>query len=442
MSCLPLFTAAVALGSEPLGPYFILAALTFLVSNLILDVALIHLADDSRSLWPDFLDIFVRWTIVVLVVGAILHAGELSKSLDPRVLLVWIAVTPFILWFALRAVQIGLRRSLRSRLTVRKAVIVGAGDIGLRLESVLRESPVLRTEMQGFFEDRSKDRLPPSVCSRVLGHCEDLADFVRQGGADVVYITIPMSRQQRILNLLSNLSDSTASIYFVPDLLFFNLIQGRIDTLEGLPLIAVCESPFIGLSGLIKRIMDLIISGVLIVIAMPVFLFVALGVRLTSAGPIIFRQTRYGLDGRPIEVYKFRSMRVAEDGAQSYTQVIRRDPRVTGFGALLRRTSLDELPQLFNVLEGSMSLVGPRPHVLDVNERYRKVIPGYMMRHKVKPGITGLAQVNGFRGGDDIGSMSGRIENDLNYLRQWSVGLDLAIILKTTFIVFGDRKAY
>jgi putative colanic acid biosynthesis UDP-glucose lipid carrier transferase len=437
-----MFIAELVFAAEPVGPYVLLAALTFLVTSLILDVALIHLPDNSGSGWPDFLDICVRWTIIVFVVGGILYAGELLRKLDPRVLLIWALVTPFVLWSALRAVQLGLRGMVRAGRAVRKAVIVGASDVGLRLESVLRDSPLLRTEMQGYFEDRSRERVPASACSKILGRCEDLADFVRQGKANIVYITIPMSRQQRVLDLLSMLSDSTASIYFVPDLLIFNLIQGRIDTLEGLPLIAVCESPFIGLSGLIKRVMDLVIAFALLLITLPLLVAVAIGVYLSSPGPIIFRQTRYGLDGRPIRVYKFRSMRVAEDGAKSYTQVVRRDPRVTRFGALIRKTSLDELPQLFNVLEGSMSLVGPRPHVVDVNERYRKVIPGYMIRHKVKPGITGLAQINGFRGGDDIVSMSGRIENDLNYLRRWSVGLDLAIILKTTFIVFGDRRAY
>jgi putative colanic acid biosynthesis UDP-glucose lipid carrier transferase len=292
--------AAVAFDVDRLGPYFILATVTFLVSNLILDVALIHFAYDRRSGWPDFLDILIRWIIIVLVVGAILYAGELLGNLDPRVLLVWMIATPLMMWCALRAAQLGLRRMFRSRLAVRKAVIVGANDVGLRLESVLRESPILRTEMQGFFEDRASERVPPSACSRILGRCEDLADFVRRGGASLVYITIPMSRQQRILDLLSKLSDSTASIYFVPDLLIFNLIQGRIDTLEGLPLIAVCESPFIGLSGLIKRMMDVVIAGALVMLTIPIFMLVALVVRLSSPGPIIFRQTRYGLDGHPI----------------------------------------------------------------------------------------------------------------------------------------------
>jgi len=174
----------------------------------------------------------------------------------------------------------------------------------------------------------------------------------------------------------------------------------------------------------------------------PVLLAVAVGVRLSSPGPIIYRQRRYGLDGKDIVVYKFRSLSVVEDGASSYTQVGRNDARVTPFGAFIRKTSLDELPQLLNVLQGNMSIVGPRPHAVAVNEQYRRQIPGYMVRHKVKPGITGWAQVNGYRGGDDLDSMTKRITFDIEYLRHWSLGLDLIIMLKTASMIWNDRHAY
>ena len=161
-----------------------------------------------------------------------------------------------------------------------------------------------------------------------------------------------------------------------------------------------------------------------------------------TPGGVIFKQRRYGLDGKEIIVYKFRSMSVTEDGHGTYTQVRRNDARVTSVGAFISATSLDELPQLLNVLEGTMSIVGPRPHAIAVNEQYRRLIPGYMVRHKVKPGITGWAQVNGFRGGDDIGSMRQRIEFDLEYLQHWSLTLDLMIIIKTALVVWNDRHAY
>jgi putative colanic acid biosynthesis UDP-glucose lipid carrier transferase len=172
-----------------------------------------------------------------------------------------------------------------------------------------------------------------------------------------------------------------------------------------------------------------------------VFAFAAIGVKWSSPGPIIYRQKRYGLDGKEIIVYKFRSLRVENDNAP-LRLVTRNDARITPFGAFIRRTSLDELPQLFNVLLGNMSIVGPRPHAVAVNENYRRLIPGYMVRHKVKPGITGWAQVNGYRGGDDLHSMTMRINYDLEYLRHWSLGFDFIIIIKTAFMVWKDRHAY
>jgi putative colanic acid biosysnthesis UDP-glucose lipid carrier transferase len=191
-----------------------------------------------------------------------------------------------------------------------------------------------------------------------------------------------------------------------------------------------------------KRLSDVAISAAALLLLAPVFALVALGVKLSSPGPAIYRQKRYGLDGKEIIVYKFRSLSVVEDGASSYTQVARDDVRVTRFGGFIRKTSLDEIPQLFNVLLGNMSIVGPRPHAVAVNENYRRQIPGYMVRHKVKPGITGWAQVNGYRGGDDLHAMTMRINYDLEYLRHWSLGFDLIIILKTAFMVWKDRHAY
>jgi putative colanic acid biosynthesis UDP-glucose lipid carrier transferase len=175
---------------------------------------------------------------------------------------------------------------------------------------------------------------------------------------------------------------------------------------------------------------------------LPLLVAIAIGVRLTSPGPILFKQKRYGLDGQVIMMYKFRSMTVTEDGERQYTQVSRDDARVTRFGAFIRRTSLDELPQIFNVLSGTMSIVGPRPHVVSVNEQYRKLIPSYMVRHKVKPGITGWAQVHGYRGGDDLESMTNRVRMDLEYLSHWSLRMDMMILIRTVGMLIRNRHAY
>src|SRR5678809_1392023 len=251
-----------------------------------------------------------------------------------------------------------------------------------------------------------------------------------------------MASQPRILKLLEDLRDTTASIYFVPDIFVSDLIQARVDSLGGLPVVAVCETPFYGFNGAVKRLSDVVFAGLILTLIAPLLLAIAIGVKRSSPGPVLFKQRRYGVDGRKIVVYKFRSMTVAEDG-DVVRQATRNDSRITPFGAFLRRSSLDELPQFINVLQGRMSVVGPRPHAIAHNELYRKLIRGYMIRHKVKPGITGLAQVNGCRGETDtVDKMKARIELDLAYLRNWSLLLDLQIILKTVVVVLRKQNAY
>jgi putative colanic acid biosynthesis UDP-glucose lipid carrier transferase len=228
----------------------------------------------------------------------------------------------------------------------------------------------------------------------------------------------------------------------VPDIFAFNLIQARFDILGGIPVVAVRETPFYGAAWVAKRVSDVVIASLALVAVLPVMLITAAAIRIDSRGPVLFKQKRYGLDGREILVYKFRSMTVTEDGKQAFSAAARGDARITRVGALIRKTSIDELPQLFNVLEGTMSIVGPRPHAVAMNEHYRREIPGYMVRHKVKPGITGWAQVNGYRGGDDLESMRKRIELDLAYMRHWSLWLDFRILLKTVSVVVADRNAF
>jgi putative colanic acid biosynthesis UDP-glucose lipid carrier transferase len=209
-----------------------------------------------------------------------------------------------------------------------------------------------------------------------------------------------------------------------------------------MPVISVCETPFKGIDGITKRISDVVFSSLILALILPVLIAIAVAVKWTSAGPVIFKQRRYGLAGEEIVVYKFRSMSVTEDGS-TVTQATKNDQRITPLGAFLRKTSLDELPQFINVLQGRMSIVGPRPHAVAHNELYRKLIKGYMVRHKVKPGITGWAQVNGFRGETEtLQKMQGRIDYDLDYLRNWSLRLDIQIILKTVRLVLKDQAAY
>jgi putative colanic acid biosynthesis UDP-glucose lipid carrier transferase len=238
------------------------------------------------------------------------------------------------------------------------------------------------------------------------------------------------------------LRDTTASIYYVPDIFVFDLVQARSGEIQGIPVVAMCETPFYGYRGVTKRLTDIVLSVLILLLLLPLLAIIALLVKWSSKGPVIFKQRRYGLDGREIAVYKFRTMSVTEDG-DTIRQASRTDERITPVGALLRRSSLDELPQLINVLQGRMSLVGPRPHAIAHNEEYRKLIKGYMIRHKVLPGITGLAQVNGCRGETaKLEEMEARVNYDLDYLRHWSPMLDIKIILLTVIKLFRDDKAY
>jgi putative colanic acid biosynthesis UDP-glucose lipid carrier transferase len=231
-------------------------------------------------------------------------------------------------------------------------------------------------------------------------------------------------------------------VYFLPDVSGFDVLQQRASELLGLPVVAMCETPFHGYRGLVKRLMDVSIASLALLLLAPVLLTIGILVRRDSPGPMLFRQRRYGLDGREILVYKFRTMTVAENGDR-VTQASRNDSRVTRVGKHLRRWSLDELPQLINVLQGTMSIVGPRPHAVAHNEEYRKLIKRYMVRHKVLPGITGLAQVRGCRGETaKVEEMEARVLYDLEYMRRWSPMLDLEIMVATAFAVVRTDRAY
>lgn len=424
---------------EPLrGPYLIAAVLTFIGVADCLEVDRLRKRTGQLPRLQSLFDLTLRWFLVVGFTWGVLYISGLTPQLNNDAVLTWVAVTPFTLWLS----QVLIFRVAIRRLPPRRAVVVGLTELGLRLESRLRDDPFMCTQMLGFFDDRSVERLPEGAADKLLGKATDLKSFVVDHDIHVVYITLPMNRNPRIVGLLESLHDCTASIYFAPDVFMFNLVQSRFDLVSGIPVVAVRESPFYGVRGVAKRTCDIFAAAAILILLSPLFMAVGLGVWLTSPGPILFKQKRYGLDGKPILVYKFRSMTVTEDGESSYTQVARNDSRVTRFGAFIRRYSLDEIPQLLNVLAGNMSLVGPRPHAVAVNEQYRRLIPSYMTRHKVKPGITGWAQINGYRGGDDLESMSKRIDFDLEYLSNWSLRLDIIILFRTAVMVWGDRQAY
>jgi putative colanic acid biosynthesis UDP-glucose lipid carrier transferase len=361
---------------------------------------------------------------------------------SPHAIVTWLWAAPISLIVANSLFRLAAPMLLQAQ-GAKRAIIVGMNEQGAQLASRLADSPYSDLKMLGFFDDRNIERLHAiGHEGALLGRIAEVADYVKRDQVNLIYISLPMATQPRILRLLDELRDTTASIYFVPDMFVTDIIQSRMETVCDMPVVSVCETPFTGNNGLVKRLSDIGLSLLILLLISPILLGIACGVKLTSPGPIIFRQRRYGLDGQEIVVYKFRSMTVCEDGSQ-ITQASKGDMRITRLGRILRKTSLDELPQFINVLQGRMSIVGPRPHAVAHNEQYRKLINGYMVRHKVKPGITGWAQVNGLRGETDtLDKMKARVDCDLDYLRHWSLGLDLYIIFKTVAVVFKDQYAY
>jgi putative colanic acid biosynthesis UDP-glucose lipid carrier transferase len=387
-------------------------------------------------------DVLLSWgTVFALLAAAGVATGYL-RIFPKDLLLAWVLLVPAtdaLAWLVLRRTAPVLARLQGPK---ERVLVVGMNTQGRHLAASLRASPYLNMEVVGFVDDRCRERLQADDQFALLGRFEHLGQIIQTQRINHIYISLPMASQPRILKILDDLKDTTASIYFLPDMFVTDLIQSKPTVLCGVPVIAVCDTPFRGLNGLLKRGSDIVLSSLILLLLAPALAGIAVAVKLSSPGPVIFKQRRYGQDGEEILVYKFRSMTVAEDGPQ-IRQAQRDDKRITPLGAVLRKTSLDELPQFINVLQGRMSIVGPRPHAVAHNELYRKLVKGYMVRHKVKPGITGWAQVNGYRGETDtLEKMERRIEFDLDYLRNWSLKLDLMIILKTVRLVFKDQQAY
>ena len=387
-------------------------------------------------------DIASSWVVLLSILALCAYATRSFHYFENDVLLAWAVITPLLQWLATWLGRTILRRRAARPESRRTAVVVGASALGAKVARALQGGDDGGAEFVGFFDDRTDGRIDAEAKTRVLGKLSDVAAYTTEHRVREVYITLPLGSQPRIVELLEQLQDTTASLFFVPDVFGISIIQGRLQDMNGVPVVGICETPFTGTNELVKRISDIVIATVILILISPLLIAIAIGIKLSSPGPVLFKQRRNGLDGHEIVVYKFRSMRTMEDG-EVVRQATRNDPRVTPFGAFLRRTSFDELPQFFNVLAGTMSIVGPRPHAVTHNKEYRQIIKAYMVRHKVKPGITGWAQVNGQRGETDtVEKMRMRVEYDLEYLRNWSLGLDLKIIASTIRVLFFDRQAY
>ncbi len=436
-----LYLVTLACGEYFNAYYLVLAIIVFFVSGMIYEQIDPYRSWRGGKMFAYVRDIVVGWLLTVAILYLIGHVTGFERYFLPEVMLIWFAVTPLALimsHMAVRKMVVDPGKDGESR----SVIIVGVNDVGLKLARRIGDNPYMFMHVHGFFDDRDPSRQPEGANVTPLGKMADVAAYVRQHNIKMVFISQPVSAQPRIRQLLDELQDTTASVYFAPDIYIFDLMQARIDNLGGMPVVAICETPFTGVNSVIKRASDLVLGSLILLLLTPIMLMVAAAVKLSSPGPVIFKQRRYGLYGEEIYVYKFRSMTVTDDGAV-VKQAQKNDQRITRVGGFLRRTSLDELPQFINVLQGRMSIVGPRPHAVAHNEMYRKLIKGYMLRHKVKPGITGWAQVNGLRGETEtLDKMQARIEYDLDYVRNWSLTLDLWIIIRTVLVVAKRENAY
>ncbi|MCG7498516.1 undecaprenyl-phosphate glucose phosphotransferase [Vibrio sp. Of7-15] len=381
----------------------------------------------------------------IFSISILLTLGYFSKTSEiySRVAIgSWFLITPLILVGWRYLFKSALKALRKKGFNKRQAAIIGVTDTGLALAKELKRKNSLGIELVGFYDERAPERLKSQMDLPLLGSVSDALQKAKEGEIEHVYIAMPMHANHRIAQFLTQFSDTTANTYLVPDFFTYNLLHSRWHQVGNIHTLSVHDTPFNGLTGWVKRAEDIVLALIIIALISPVLLIVALGVKLSSPGPILFKQNRYGLDGRKIKVWKFRSMNTMDNGSV-VKQATKNDPRITPFGAFIRRTSLDELPQFFNVLQGKMSIVGPRPHAVAHNEEYREIVERYMLRHKVKPGITGWAQINGYRGETDtLDKMEKRVEFDLAYIQGWSLWMDLKIVFLTVFKGFVGKAAY
>jgi putative colanic acid biosysnthesis UDP-glucose lipid carrier transferase len=434
--------AACLASSQPFArPYRLLAAVAVLTSISAFRMADLYRWDGRARPLAVCASVTFGWAGVVVVLMGLGHFTGSLQAFSRGVVLTWAAAVPVVISVAHLCASAGIHAFRARGGGKRTGVIVGAGITGREFAHRLLDSPASAIRLVGFFDDRG----PVGDASGLpfLGPLARLVDYVRSHRVAHVFIALPAVGDARVARLMDSLLDTTASISLLPQVLTHGLQPLDIEEVAGVPLFTSCDTPLSDCGRrVLKRASDLALASLALLVAVPIMAIVALGVKLTSPGPVLFRQRRHGLDGREIVVYKFRTMTVMEDGTR-VIQARRDDPRVTRFGRFLRCTSLDELPQLVNVLQGRMSVIGPRPHALVHNEQYRHLIPGYMRRHKIKPGLSGWAQVHGFRGETrTVDDMRARVEHDLYYLRNWSLRLDVTTAIKTLAILFRRRNAY
>jgi putative colanic acid biosynthesis UDP-glucose lipid carrier transferase len=411
----------------------VVAALAVAAFVLVTEVTGLYRQWRGSPLHREATKVLSSWAMVAPALLAFGFVYKTTGTFSRQVGLTWFAATPAVLILWRLALRLALQELRRRGYNGRTVAILGATPGGFTLARTLLDQPWSGLHLMGLYDDRAEARCPTPTDLRDQrqGEVQELVRAARNGEVDLIYIALPLRAEARINRMLHELADTTATVYLLADFFAFDLLRAESGRVGDLPVVSLFESPFSELDACVKRLEDIVLGTIILGVSAIPMAAIAAAIKLTSRGQVFFRQRRYGLHGEEIRVLKFRTMTVCEDGA-NVPQARAGDARVTPVGAFLRRTSLDELPQFFHVLTGTMSIVGPRPHAVAHNELYRSQIRGYMLRHKVKPGITGWAQVNGWRGETDtLEKMQRRIDHDLEYIRRWRLVWDLQIILLT-----------
>ena len=429
--------------SDLSGTYELALLIGMLLSTLMLSRFGSYRAWRGGSL----LDELGRITLAWMMVGVVLVLLAFLTKMGATYSRVWGVTWGGLSWVLLISSRVILRTVInwaRARgLNSRSVVVVGAHGLGTTVVEQILKAPWAGLRVVGMFGECERVMSERGVELPVFGGVQGVQDFVNREKVDQVWLALPLSEEEQILSLVEDLRNTMVDIRLVPELSALRLLDRSISDVAGLPVVELSVTPMNGSNRVVKAMEDRVLALLILLLISPLMLAIAVAVKWTSPGPVFFKQQRHGWDGAEFEMYKFRSMLVHDEGGHKVTQACRDDPRVTRVGAFLRRMSLDELPQFINVLLGSMSIVGPRPHAVAHNDHYRGLIDDYMRRHKVKPGITGWAQVNGYRGETDtLEKMQKRVEYDLYYIEHWSLWFDLRIILMTVFKGFVNPNAY
>jgi len=420
--------------------YLILGLVSVIAVQFISEFSHLYRSYRGEPITHEFITIWKTWIIVVAIPLVFGFITKQTEGYSRIVLTTWVVLVPLLICIQ-RSITRQLLQGIRNMgVNHRYAGICGDSEQALALAETINATRESGIRLTGIYVDSQHD---DTSSITPIGSVADMIKLSQAGELDIVYLALPLHEIQRTNEIIRELANSTVNLYVVPSFDAYDLFRSPVSSIGNIPLLSVFDTPIQGIDGAIKRIEDIILGSIALLLAIIPMTIIGIAVKLTSPGSILFKQRRYGIDGKPFDVWKFRTMAVCENSEVSIEQAQKDDSRITKFGSFLRRTSLDELPQLLNVLQGNMSLVGPRPHAVAHNEEYRKLIHGYMLRHKVKPGITGLAQIRGWRGETDtLEKMEKRIESDLEYIRNWSIALDLKILFLTFLHGFIHKNAY